>query len=122
MATKKNTTPVESKVSEIITKGTIVKESGDHIFKIDNVDINDVSNTKGRIRGIINHKNGEKCGDFIINNFGRKTLSINIDMNCRTLLGDLLLMLDDLDANKITQVDEFTYIKSTSETTPETDL
>jgi hypothetical protein len=31
-------------------------------------------------------------------------------------------MLDDLDANKITQVDEFTYIKSTVETTPETDL
>jgi hypothetical protein len=114
MATQMTTTPIESKVSKVVTHVTLVKETDTHIFKIDNVDLNDTTSLSTRLRGLILHKNGTHCGDFVINNFGRKTLSVNIDMSCRTLLGDLLLMLDDLDANKITPVDEFSYISTTS--------
>lgn len=107
---------IESKVSEVITRGTLVRETETHVFKIDNVNLNILNKLPTRMRGVILHKNGTKCGDFIINNFGRKVLSVNIDMNCRTLLGDLLAMLDELEANSITPVEEFTYIKAAATT------
>lgn len=108
---------IESKVSEVITRGALVRktEAGEHLFKIDNVNLNELDKLPTRMRGIILHKNGSKCGDFTINNFGRKMLSVNIDMNCRTLLTDLLAMLDELEANNITPVEEFTYVKEAIE-------
>lgn len=111
---------IESKVLEVITRGTLVRETETHVFKIDNVNLNDLSKLPTRMRGLVLHKNGTKCGDFTINNFGRKTLSVNIDMNCRTLLTDLLAMLDELEANSITPVEEFTYVRELEETIKET--
>lgn len=111
---------IESKVSEVITRGTLVRETETHVFKIDNVNLNILNKLPTRMRGVILHKNGTKCGDFIINNFGRKVLSVNIDMNCRTLLDDLLAMLDELEANSITPVEEFTYVRELEEAIKET--
>lgn len=110
---------IESKVSEVITRGTLVRETETHVFKIDNVNLNDLSKLPTRMRGLVLHKNGTKCGDFTINNFGRRALSVNIDMNCRTLLVDLLAMLDELEANSITPVEEFTYVRALEETIKE---
>lgn len=107
---------IESKVSEVITRGTLVRETETHVFKIDDVNLNDLGKLPTRMRGVILHKNGTRCGDFIVNNFGHRMLSVNIDMNCRTLLTDLLAMLDELDTNNITPVEEFTYIKEAKTT------
>ena len=106
-------THVESKVAEVITRSTLVKETENHIFKIINYD-NKASN---RFRGSITHKNGTRCGDFSVSLHPRKALQVNINMDCRDLLADLLAMLDDIDANNIVEVDEFNYVKEAANVT-----
>lgn len=108
MATKKATTYVESKTTATITRKTLVKETENHVFTVIGMD----SETPSRIRGKITHKNGTHCGDFAVNGGTRKTLSVNLNMDCKSLLNDLLVMLDDIDNNRVVEVDEFTYVKA----------
>ena len=110
MATKKTTTKIESKVDEVITRSTLVKETENHVFKITNYEASDL-NVSQRLRGTITHKNGARCGDFVVNAGVRKSLSVNINMDCRELLSELLTMLADLEAKNIVEVDEFNYVK-----------
>lgn len=108
MATKKATTYVESKTTATITRKTLVKETENHVFTIIGMD----SETPSRIRGKITHKNGTPCGDFSVNGSVRRTLNINLNMDCKELLSELLVMLDDIANNRIVEVDEFTYVKN----------
>lgn len=110
MATKKTTTKIESKIADVITRSTLVKETDNHVFKISNFEAGTAAPLR-RLRGTITHKNGTRCGDFIVSNGVRKMLSVNINMDCCDLLTDLLTMLADLEANNIVEVDEFNYVK-----------
>ena len=109
-------TQIESKVTEVITRSTLVKETENHVFKISNFEADKVAPLR-RLRGTITHKDGTRCGDFIVNTGVRNMLSVNINMNCRELLTDLLSMLTDLEANNIVEVDEFNYVKEAAEAT-----
>ena len=111
MATKKTAPKLESKVAEVITRSTLVKETESHIFKITNFDAGTPAAHR-RLRGNITHKDGTRCGDFIINSGVRGMLSVNLNLNCKELLTDLLQMIDDIEAGNIVEVDEFNYVKA----------
>ena len=102
-------TNIESKVAEVITRSTLVKETENHVFKITNYEAG--KTPQRRIKGTIKHKDGTDCGDFVVNSGVKRMLSVNINMECKELLADLLTMLNDLDANNIVEVDEFNYVK-----------
>lgn len=102
---------IESKVSEVITRSTLVKETENHVFKISNFEADKVAPLR-RLRGNITHKDGTRCGDFIINSGVRGMLSVNLNLNCKELLTDLLQMIDDIEAGNIVEVDEFNYVKA----------
>lgn len=102
-------TNIESKVDEVITRSTLVKETENHVFKITNYEAG--KTPQRRIKGTIKHKNGTDCGDFVVNSGVKRMLSVNINMACKDLLADLLTMLNDLDNNNIVEVEEFNYVK-----------
>lgn len=105
-------TQIERKVSEVITYHTLVKETENHIFKITNYNADTDKNQ--RLRGVIEHKDGTHCGDFMVNRGRRGMLSVNLNMDCKELLTDLLAMLADIEAGDFVEVDQFNYEKDAS--------
>ena len=74
-------TNIESKVAEVITRSTLVKETENHVFKITNYEAG--KTTQRRIKGTIRHKDGTICGYFVVNSGVKRMLSVNINMECK---------------------------------------
>ena len=106
---------IESKVSEVITRNTLVKETENHIFTIKNVELTKDFKIVSRAKGVIVHKDGTHCGDFIINGSNRQTLSVTLNLDCKELLVDLLAVLNDIESMNVVEVDEFTYTSEQTE-------
>lgn len=116
MATRKTATPttfVESKTIETITKKTILKETENHIFTASFAD----NEYPSSFHGNITHKDGTSCGSFVVTNGSPNILNVSINMDCKELFADILVMLDDIANNRIVEVDEFTYVKNTQTST-----
>lgn len=105
---------IQSKISEVVTKSTLVYETENHLFKIMNAELNADGSLKQRARGVIEHKNGQHCGEFAIHNMGRKMLSINLNLDCKDLLVDFVSFLNQLNNKNVVEVENFNY-----ETQPE---
>lgn len=110
---------IQSKTTTGIVRKTLVYETENHIFKVPNVNATDDKRSKTRVRGVIEHKDGTKCGDFSASFVGRKQLTVNLDLDCKFLLVDLIDFLNAFENQEIVEVEQFAHEAVETETTTE---
>ena len=106
---------IQSKVSKVITQKTLVYETDNHIFKVINAEIGEDGTISHIVNGTIEHKNGQHCGDFDISNGDKRSILLNINVDCKELLCDFVEFVNSIESKNIIDVDEFDYEKKSDE-------
>lgn len=94
-----SSTKVKIVETETIVNKTLVKETETHIFKITNFNP-ELSN--GKYRGtVVDKETNEHCGDFIVTTGIRNMLSLNINLDCKTVVAEILDMIEKINSGEI---------------------
>lgn len=111
---------IQSKTTTGVVRKTLVYETENHLFKVPNASAtDDKRGGKTRVRGVIEHKDGTRCGDFSASFVGRKQLAVNLDLDCRFLLADFIDFLNAFENQEIVEVEQFAHEVAETETPTE---
>ena len=94
-----SSTKVKIVETETIVNKTLVKETETHIFKITNFNPELKNN---RYSGnVIDKETGMHCGDFMVSGGSHSILSLNVNLECKTVVAEILDMIEKINAGEI---------------------
>lgn len=94
-----SSTKVKIVETETIINKTLVKETETHIFKI--INFNSELKNNQYSGSVIDKETGNHCGNFTVSGGSHGILSLNVNLECKTIVADILDMIEKINAGEI---------------------